>query len=95
MQPSILIWTFVGLQLICFKKVNDIYLEMDICYLFLPLLVLIILPYVKSLDVFVITSLHKVPPIFYFTHSSGDPVECGPCNYYLLLIGYHISGTKL
>lgn len=58
-------------------------------------LLLIILPYVRSLYVFVITSLHKEPPIFYFTHSSGDPVECGPCNYYLLLIGYHISGSKL
>lgn len=56
---------------------------------------LIILPYVKSVYVFVITILHKEPPIFYFTHSSDDPVECGPCNYYLLLIGYHISGTKL
>lgn len=58
----------------------------------LPLKILL---YVKSLYVFVITSLHTEPPIFYFTHSSGDPVECGPCNYYLLLIGYHISGTKL
>lgn len=59
-------------------------------------LLFIALPHVRSLHVFVITSLYKEPPIFYFTHSSGDGVaECGPCNYYLLLIGYHISGTKL
>lgn len=29
-----------------------------------------------------LTGLHKEPPIFYFTHSSGSPLECGPCNYY-------------
>lgn len=52
--------------------------------------------YVKPPYVFVITPQRTPPPpIFYFTHSSGGPLECGPCNYYLVLIGYHMSGTKL
>lgn len=34
-------------------------------------------------------------PSFDFTHPSGGAVECGPCNYYLLLIGYRVSGAGL
>lgn len=67
MQLSILIWAFSGLRLICFKKVNAIYFAIWwkwVYAIYTPLCLLIILPYVKSLYVFVITSLHKEPPSF-------------------------------
>lgn len=42
------------------------------------------------------TKNHRTdPPSFDFTHPSGGAVECGPCNYYLLLIGYRVSGAEL
>lgn len=54
-------------------------------------------PHATSLYAFVITSRHKEPPIFYFTHSSAHAaVHCGPCNYhsYLLVIVYQAQRYK-